>query len=215
MNELLDPKNRPALDELTGWYNSTIKPTAQLSDPAQRLKKVYDTVMAGQFSSAVQDFPGSRISTKELVADAPSKSTMGLVQSTPDLIKATEDYQQQIAGSPAAIWPGRRNSWVVCPTRTTTKSTRFISLAATSGRRFSTGRGRTLRSRRRRTRSTCRAGRKFVLPDGSGKIAYAVHDPSDVARLPHGAKFIIPDGSGRIGTRHERRSLGQIRQPGR
>ena len=43
------------------------------------------------------------------------------------------------------------------------------------------------------------AGRAFLLPDGSGKIGYAVRTPADVARLPHGAAFIIPDGSGQIG----------------
>src|SRR5262249_41945602 len=96
VDELLDPKNKKYLDELTGWYSATLKPTAQLSPEAQRLKKVYDTVMAGQFSSAVQDFPGSRISTKELQMDAPSKSTMGLVQSTDDLLRASRDYRRQI-----------------------------------------------------------------------------------------------------------------------
>ena len=53
--------------------------------------------MAAQFGSAVQDFHGSRISTKELpTMDAPSKSTMGLVQSTNDLLRSAGDYRNTI-----------------------------------------------------------------------------------------------------------------------
>ena len=100
MNELLDPKNEAALKELTGWWNAKLKNPmlggGNLSTDAQRLKTLYTTLMASQFASAVQDFPGSRISTKELLTDAPSKSTMDLAQDYPDFLRSAGDYREQL-----------------------------------------------------------------------------------------------------------------------
>ena len=76
-NLLANPKGYAEIAGLKG----AITPTTALTADGQRAWQDYKTIMAGQFGSAVQDFPGSRISTKELVADAPSKSTMGLMQS--------------------------------------------------------------------------------------------------------------------------------------
>lgn len=97
VNQLLDPNNKQYINEFLGPYQSKFKPTGQLSPQAQALKQVYDNVMAGQFGSAVQDFPGSRISTKELQADAPSKSTMGLAQGYDSFLHSTQQYRDQIA----------------------------------------------------------------------------------------------------------------------
>lgn len=173
VDELLDPKNRDALGELTGWYSATIKPTAALSDEAQRLKKVYDTVMAGQFSSAVQDFPGSRISTKELVADAPSKSTMGLVQSTPDLVKATQDYRQQIVQHRANLF-GKAQQ---------------LGSADLSDADYA------------QVNPIYKDGGDLAPKSAINRQGpdTSVKTEADIAKLPHGRAFVIPDGTGRIG----------------
>jgi hypothetical protein len=96
LNQLLDPNNKQYLNEFLGPGQSKFKADVQLSPQAQNLRRIYDTTMAAQFGSAVQDFPGSRISTKELVADAPSKSSMGLGQGYDSFIANTKQYQNQV-----------------------------------------------------------------------------------------------------------------------
>ena len=92
-NLLANPKGYAEIAGLKG----AIAPTTALTADGQRAWQDYKTIMAGQFGSAVQDFPGSRISTKELVADAPSKSTMGLMQSPDDLTKGDGGISRPIA----------------------------------------------------------------------------------------------------------------------
>ena len=199
VNELMDPKNKAALDELTGWYNSTIKPTTQLSDPAIRLKKVYDSVMSGQFASAVQDFPGSRISTKELMTDAPSKSTMGLTQNTDDLLKATGDYRDQILNHRANLF-GKAQQ-LNDPSLSDAEYDKYVSQIYKPGGDLGpkSAQPRMPVSIRSPTEAdSLPSGKAFVLPDGTK--GYSVHNESDIALLPKGAKFVVPDGSGRIGT---------------
>ena len=195
----MDPKNKAALDELTGWYNSTLKPTTQLSEPAIGLKKVYDTVMAAQFGSAVQDFPGSRISTKELMMDAPSKSTMGLVQSTNDLLKATGDYRNTILNHRANLF-GKAHQ-LDDPKLSDAEYDKYVSQIYKPGGDLGpkTAQPRMPVSINSPVEAdSLPVGKAFVLPDGTK--GYAVHSESDIALLPKGAKFVVPDGSGRIGT---------------
>jgi hypothetical protein len=202
VNELLDPKNRAALDELAGWYNQTIKlglAPGTLSEPARRLQTVYETVIAGQFASAVQDFPGSRISTKELMMDAPSKSTMKLTQGPDDFIKATEDYRDQILNHRANLF-GKAQQ-LDDPALSDAEYDKYVNQIYKAGGDLGP------KSIAPRTPVTIRnpaeadglpSGKSFVLPDGTK--GYAVHTRADVALLPKGAKFVIPDGSGHIAT---------------
>jgi hypothetical protein len=104
VSQLLDPKNKQYINEFLGPVQSKIKPIGEMSPQAQELKGIYDQVMAGQFGSAVQDFPGSRISTKELTADAPSKSNMTLSQGYDSFIRATQRYQDTIEDHRAGIF---------------------------------------------------------------------------------------------------------------
>jgi len=206
LNEFLDPKNRevdPAtgmapLDELTGWYNKTLKPTYQLSERAKRLQTVYTTLMAGQFASAVQDFPGSRISTKELLTDAPSKSTMDLGQSTGDLVKATEQYRDQLLDHRANLF-GKAQQ-LDDPNLSDAEHDKYVNQIYKAGGDLgpkAVSRAPPVEIKSPADALNLPAGRAFVPPDGTK--GYAVHDVSDVARLPHGAKYVVPDGSGRIG----------------
>jgi hypothetical protein len=103
VNQLLDPKNKQYLNEFLGPAQQHT-PGVLLSPQAQELKGIYDQVMAGQFGSAVQDFPGSRISTKELTADAPSKSNMTLSQGYDAFIRATQRYQDTLQDHRAGIF---------------------------------------------------------------------------------------------------------------
>ena len=202
VNELLDPKNKAALDELTGWYNSTIKlglAPGTLSEPAQRIKKVYDTVMAGQFASAVQDFPGSRISTKELTMDAPSKSTMGLQQNTDDLLKATADYRDTILNHRANLY-GKAQQ-LDDPSLSDAEYDKYVSQIYKPGGDLGPKSAQPrmpVSIRSPAEADSLPSGKAFVLPDGTK--GYSVHNESDIALLPKGAKFVVPDGSNRIGT---------------
>ena len=196
-NLLANPKGYAEIAGLKG----AITPTTALTPDGQRAWQDYKTIMAGQFGSAVQDFPGSRISTKELVADAPSKSTMGLMQSPDDLTKATEEYRDQLLTHRANLF-GKAQQ-LNSPDLTDAEYDKYVSQIYKSGGdlgpKTPVGRAPPATIGSLADAASLPAGRAFVLPGSSGKIAYAVKSPADVARLPKGAPFVIPDGSGQIG----------------
>jgi hypothetical protein len=199
LNQLLDPANKQYLDEFIGPYQSKFKLTGDLTPQAQALRKIYDTTMAAQFGSAVQDFPGSRISTKELVADAPSKSSMGLEQGTDSFLAAARQYQDQILNhrTNLAGKAGQLNDPTVSDAEYDKYMDPIYKPGGSQALEGMPGRAPPIVIQSPAAALNLPTGKKYIL---NGQPGYAVHSLADIALLPHGAKFIVPDGSGRIGT---------------
>jgi hypothetical protein len=202
INQLLDPANKQYINEFVGPYQSKFKPTGELSPQAQALKKIYDTTMAAQFGSAVQDFPGSRISTKELVADAPSKSSMGLEQGADSFLKATEQYRDQVLNHRTNLF-GKAQQFGN-PGLSDAEYDKYMNPIYKEGGSMGSdapvNRPAPVAIQSPGDIANLEPGRKIILPDKS--TGYVVHQPSDIAKLPHGAKYIIPGGpdAGKIDT---------------
>jgi hypothetical protein len=102
IDELL--KNDSGLKSLTSAPGRYLSP-GLMSDAEAKAWQQYQQVMAGQFTEGVQDFPGSRISTKELVTDAPSKSQMGnLGQGYGNMVQAAQDYRARLVEHRAQLF---------------------------------------------------------------------------------------------------------------
>jgi hypothetical protein len=169
INQLLDPNNKKYLDEFVGPIQSKIKPVSDMSPQAQALKATYDTVMASQFGSAVQDFPGSRISTKELQADAPSKSSMSLSQGTDSFLKATQQYQNQLENHRANLF-GKAQQ-LNAPGLTDYDYDKLIDPIYKPGGALASE----------------SAPKRTVVPT-------QIQSPADYAALPKGKAYIVPKG---------------------
>lgn len=200
INKLLDPANKQFIDEFVGPFQGKIRPVADMSPQAQALYKIYQTVMASQFSASVQDFPGSRISTKELQSDAPSKSSMDIGQGLDSFLAATDQYRDQLLNHRTNLF-GKAQQ-LSNPSLSDAEYDKYMSDIYKPGQDLGPKIGAVNRPTPVPVASAANvlnlpAGRAFVLPDGTK--GYAVHNTSDVALLPHGAAYVVPDGSGRIG----------------
>jgi hypothetical protein len=199
LNELLDPDNRKYLDAFIGaglgGGLSREYPTLIKDPKAQELYQKFNTVMAGQFAAGVQDFPGSRISTKELLTDAPSKSSMKPQQGVDSWVRAGEQYRQQLLEHRTNLF-GKAQQ-LDHSKLTDAEYDKYLDPIYKEGGDYGPERGAVHRAPPAQVKTpqdvlALPPGKAFVMPDGTK--GYAVHTQNDIALLPHGAAFIIPAG---------------------
>ena len=202
VNELMDPKNKAALDELTGWYNSTIKLggagtcriRADSTQEGLRYGHGWAVRLCGAGLPWFAHFDQRTDDGRAVEKHDGSYSRIRTI-----LLKATADYRDQILNHRANLF-GKAQQ-LDDPSLSDAEYDKYVSQIYKPGGDLGPKSAQPrmpVSIRSPAEADSLPSGKAFVLPDGTK--GYSVHNESDIALLPKGAKFVVPDGSGRIGT---------------